>query len=124
MIVEGGIRAIRGDHRIARSHKEPNKISQQSVDPFAHHDIFDVRLQVAGKGRTQIEVFGVAIHPLGCFSHRPNCAGRGAKDVFIGAEACVKALPQCAFLRFGADEGNGGGERAGEFREAEFSHEA
>ena len=75
-----------------------------------------------GQCRAQLYAFGIAVFPHLGLRHSRDGAGRGAKDVFIGAEPRFEGAAKDALLRFGAHEGDIGGQAFGEGGEACICH--
>ena len=61
--IEGGIGPIRCHHRITGADKQPHQIAQQSIDPFADHDMIGRDAMVRRQSVAQFMHLGVAIHP-------------------------------------------------------------
>jgi len=116
MKVTGGIGAQGTCHGDAWLHKEPDGDAEQAVNAFANGHVLRPNAMMPGNRGAQIMNFRVAIFPrlAGRFLHGGNGLGRGAEDIFIGADAGAHGNAAAPENGFRADEGNGGGKAVDE----------
>ena len=111
MVVEGRVGAERGHHCRAGRGEQAHDQAEQPVNAFADRDRVGRHAESCRERLFEVEIFRVAVAPgqTGRPRHRIN-HGRGrAETAFIGAEPGTERRAARAFLRFGPDEGHGGG---------------
>ena len=116
VVVEGRIGAVGGHHRVARLDQQADQRAEQPVDAFADGDPVRLDPVMGGQRLAQVVAFGVGIAPDGVerLAHRLERLRRGAEDILVRADPGGEGLALGAFLRFGPDEGDGGGQALGE----------
>ena len=124
VIVERGIRAGRGDDRLARLHGHAHREPEQGVDAAVDGDVARRDAVMARDGRLELVHLGVAVHPRlrGGRAHRLDGPRRRPEHALVRADARAERPPAHPLLGLGPDEGHGRGKAGDQGSEARAGH--